>query len=61
MKAEYFVMWREDYEDMDGWFTEVEALSLVNRIWALEAEGESGEPSVYRIIKGQDLTEDFGK
>lgn len=56
---EYYIAWREDYEDFTGWFTKVDAAILVNRIWALEANGDSGEPTVYDIIKGHDATREF--
>lgn len=63
-KLEYFVMWREDYNDEEGWFTKDQAEALVNRIWTIEAEeqngGYGGEPEIYFIIKGEDVTNQFG-
>ena len=55
---EFYMEWREDFDDQYGWFDESELKEEIKRIKALE-EDDDGEASVGKIIKGKDVTEDF--
>lgn len=58
-KREYFMEWREDFDDQWGWFTKTDLLKEIKRIKALE-EDDDGEASVGKIIKGKDVSDEFG-
>jgi hypothetical protein len=58
-QRDYFVLWREDWDDQEGWFTKAEAKELIDRIWQLEADGESGEPMILSVIQGRNALDDF--
>lgn len=59
-KRSYFIAWREDFRGCSGWFTEMAARKNIERIQKMASEDEDGEPWVYYVIKGEDVSEDFG-
>lgn len=57
-KKEYFMCWREDFEDHSGWFTEADLRLKAQCIRLLESE-DHGEATIYQIVRGVDMTGDF--
>lgn len=58
-KSEYYMQWREDFDDQWGWFTYEQLKKEIERIKKLEKD-EDGEASIDKIIKGKDVGGDFG-
>lgn len=58
-KREFFMEWREDFDDQWGWFTESELKKEIKRIKKLIDDDEDGEASISRIIKGKNVTVDY--
>lgn len=52
----YFVMWREDYDDHYGWFSEQGVKEIVRHIEGLDGESES---EIQTIIEGVDAKHKF--
>lgn len=50
--------WREDFDDQWGWFSYKDLKKEIKRIKSLDED--DGEASIYRIIKGEDVSDDFG-
>ena len=60
MSMKYFVSWRENYNDECGWFdTKEEVQKLVKRIKEQIEDDDGGEPDIYFVIKGEDISETF--
>lgn len=57
---EYFIRWRENFNDEEGWFTKDQAKELVRRIHDSKEEDIGGELDIYCVIKGQDVSGEFG-
>lgn len=58
MREQYFMRWRENFDDQEGWFSFSELEKEVERIKKLVAEAD-GEATIYMIIYGQLVTEQF--
>lgn len=55
--TEYYVEWREDFDDHSGWFCKSQVKDLIDRIIALQDDGEA---TIHTIIKGyQRHVDDF--
>lgn len=59
MKREYYMKWREDFDDQQGWFTKKELETEIKRINELILDEENGEASIEVIIKGEEVTSKF--
>lgn len=57
-KQEFFMEWREDFDDQWGWFDEEGLKKEIKRIKKLIDE-DDGEAAIHRIIKGKNVTADF--
>lgn len=57
-EQKYFMEWREDFDDQWGWFSYKDLKKEIKRIKSLDED--DGEASIYRIIKGEDVSDDFG-
>lgn len=56
--TEYYVEWREDFDDHAGWFCKSQVKELITKINDLK---EDGEATIYKIIKGYEMhVDDFG-
>jgi hypothetical protein len=55
----YFMRWRESFDDQEGWFSLKELNKEIKRIEALIDDNEAGEATIYCIIKGEDVTNQF--
>lgn len=53
---DYFVIWREDFEEYHGFVSKRYLDALITRIAELDGEGEA---EITRIIQGQDVTETY--
>lgn len=61
-QPQYFVTWREDFDDQWGWFTTQELFKQFAHFQTLKEDGEwDGEfdPTEVRIIQGKDVTKKF--
>lgn len=56
LQYDHYIMWREDFEDEEGWFTKPGAHDLVYRIKQLHGEGEA---MIYVVILGKDVSTEF--
>jgi hypothetical protein len=59
--VKYFMMWREDFEDYKGWFTEDELRGELQRLSKIESGDGEFEMSDIVIIAGQDVTKEWVK
>lgn len=55
---EFYMTWREDFDDQEGWFTEEGLIAEIERIKALD---EDGEAEVRTIIKGENVFDKYVK
>lgn len=56
----YFVSWRENYEDYTGWFDHAGVTALIIRLRAEQEAYYNGECCIYEIIQGRDVKSEFG-
>lgn len=59
MKRDYYMKWRESFDDQEGFFTKKELEKEIKRINVLILDEEDGEASISLILKGTDVTKEF--
>ncbi len=55
-KRNFYMTWREDFDDQWGWFTESELMEEIERIKKL-SDDDDGEAAIRLIIRGQEITD----
>lgn len=56
-EAEYYMRWREEFDEQWGWFTRPQLIKEIKRIKSLDGEMEA---NIELILLATDVSSDFG-